>query len=161
MSTTDKVKLPEPFTWYKTHNFRSGVDYTYTHNSTHAEDWARLGSPLSTLYTSAQMLAMHEQGRLAGLEEGAEACDDVEEPRYYGYENPNTFSDGKAACISAIRSLAAASIGAKMGGRSDDGLLQRNRPIRGSRLWSPCSLWLSGRLCSLRTSYRVGGTLTG
>ena len=67
------------------------------------------------LYTEAQMLAMHEQGRLAGLGEAAEACDDVEEPRYYGYENPNTFSDGKAACMSAIRSLAAASIGAKMG----------------------------------------------
>ena len=89
MSATDKVKLPEPV--------RMSSDQGY------------LG------YTSAQMLAMHEQGRLAGLEEAAEACDDVEEPRYYGYENPNTFSDGKAACISAIRSLAAASIGAKMG----------------------------------------------
>ena len=111
-STTDKVKLPEPF------------DYAYKFSSPFGGDVWRMSSNAwngnrpqesTALYTEAQMLAMHEQGRLAGLEEAVEACDDVEEPRYYGYENPNTFSDGKAACMSAIRSLASASIGAKMG----------------------------------------------
>ena len=113
MSTTDKVKLPEPVAYL----VRKEFDEFYRASSeTAARTYAEIvGAEVIHLHTEAQMLAMHEQGRLAGLEEAVEACDDVEEPRYYGYENPNTFSDGKAACMSAIRALAAASIGAKMG----------------------------------------------
>lgn len=33
----------------------------------------------------------------------AEACDDVDEPAYYGYVNPNCFDDGRRACAAAIR----------------------------------------------------------
>lgn len=117
MTTTDKVKLPEPFAWYKTHNFRSGVDYTYTHNSTHAEDWASRGSPLSTLYTEAQMLAMHEQGRLAGLGQAALACEQQGGTMSMFAKTADARIDSHAIkrCSEAIRSLAAASIGAKMG----------------------------------------------
>jgi hypothetical protein len=35
------------------------------------------------------------------------AIDDIEEPRYTGYENPNTFQDGKWAAMDAIRSRTA------------------------------------------------------
>jgi hypothetical protein len=73
MASEHKVKLPEP-------------DFTLDGGET-------------PCYYQSTLLAMHEQGRLAGLEAAAEACDDVEEPRYYGYENPNTFSEGKAACM--------------------------------------------------------------
>ena len=45
------------------------------------------------------------EARDAALDAAFEACDDVDEPPYYGYENPNTFRDGKAACMSAIRAL--------------------------------------------------------
>lgn len=38
-------------------------------------------------------------------EECAAACDDVEEPAWYGYECPNTFQDGRSACASAIRAM--------------------------------------------------------
>jgi hypothetical protein len=116
MSTTDKVKLPEPF-WHAVVSKFEPVINKAIRRADVAEEYAQgyKGAEVIPLHTEAQMLAMHEQGRLAGLEEAAEACDDVEEPRYYGYENPNTFSDGKAACMSAIRALAAASIGAKMG----------------------------------------------
>jgi hypothetical protein len=39
------------------------------------------------------------------LEEALNACDDVEEPAWYGYECPNTFQDGQWACLAAIRAL--------------------------------------------------------
>lgn len=31
------------------------------------------------------------------------AIDDLEDPAWYGYENPNNFDDGKRACAAAIR----------------------------------------------------------
>ena len=40
------------------------------------------------------------------VSEAAAVCDDQEEPAWYGYENPNTFDDGKRACVSALRALA-------------------------------------------------------
>lgn len=40
---------------------------------------------------------------LAEREACAEACDDVDEPAYYGYVNPNCFDDGRRACAAAIR----------------------------------------------------------
>jgi hypothetical protein len=33
----------------------------------------------------------------------AQVCEEVEEPLYSGYENPNTFDDGKSFCAKAIR----------------------------------------------------------
>jgi hypothetical protein len=33
----------------------------------------------------------------------AQICDDVNEPAYFGYENPNSFDDGRRSCAAAIR----------------------------------------------------------
>lgn len=41
----------------------------------------------------------------AWLERALDVCDDIEEKRYYGYENPNTFQDAKWKCVDAIRAL--------------------------------------------------------
>lgn len=32
----------------------------------------------------------------------AQLCEDVEEPNWYGYENPYSFDDGARACLEAI-----------------------------------------------------------
>ena len=32
-----------------------------------------------------------------------QACWDVDEPAYLGYVNPNSFADGRRACVAAIR----------------------------------------------------------
>jgi hypothetical protein len=39
------------------------------------------------------------------LEEAARVCEEQEEPPYHGFENPNSFNDGKWACAAAIRAL--------------------------------------------------------
>jgi hypothetical protein len=75
--------------------------------------------------TSAQMLAMHEQGRLAGLEEAkakvrglisshCESTQRDEDPSAHCHEEDES-CDFVAAWHDVLRSLAAASIGAKMG----------------------------------------------
>ena len=56
----------------------------------------------ATVYVPKQ--EVQEAARQA-IERCAEVCDDQEEPAWYGYENPNTFDDGKRACASAIRAL--------------------------------------------------------
>lgn len=40
---------------------------------------------------------------LEATEHAARACDDVDEPSWTGYECPNTFGDGRAACAAAVR----------------------------------------------------------
>jgi hypothetical protein len=49
--------------------------------------------------------ACAKAARATALEEAQEACDNVEEPRWYGYENPYRFDDGARACVAAIRAL--------------------------------------------------------
>jgi hypothetical protein len=39
----------------------------------------------------------------AATERAARKCEDVDEPGWTGYECPNTFGDGVAACVAAIR----------------------------------------------------------
>jgi hypothetical protein len=59
--------------------------------------------PNMPVYTADQMRAAIKLEREAILA----AIDDIEEPRYTGYENPNTFQDGKWAAMDAIRSRTA------------------------------------------------------
>ena len=35
--------------------------------------------------------------------ECAKVCEEIEEPAWYSYENPNSFYDGSGACAAAIR----------------------------------------------------------
>jgi hypothetical protein len=62
------------------------------------------------IYTADQMQAYRaagaEHARRVALEEAAKLCDDVDEPSWHGYECPNTFQDGRAACAAAIRAAA-------------------------------------------------------
>jgi hypothetical protein len=60
--STDKVKLPEPV----------GRIYGYVGGRARVEWLRRPGGNRDPIYTEAQMLAMHEQGRLAGMREAAE-----------------------------------------------------------------------------------------
>ncbi len=46
--------------------------------------------------------AMHAYGRQVA-QMCADLADHVDEPPHYGYENPNTFDDGKRALVAAIR----------------------------------------------------------
>ena len=116
--STDKVKLPEPF------------DYAYKFSSPFGGDVWRMSSNAwngnrpqesTALYTEAQMLAMHEQGRLAGLEEAARAVADTPREEWvdgsdqWGNPCPARVYTTRAQYVAAIRSLAAASIGAKLG----------------------------------------------
>ena len=104
------------------------------------EPWARISSVMGkvmlfdapdfsmrkgdSVYTADQMqaygAACAKEARAAALLEAVEACDDVEEKPWYGYENPNTFSDGKAACMRAIRAMGGGKEGAKAKVLSDD-----------------------------------------
>ena len=61
------------------------------------------------LWTKIEMQAIRAYGdacRRLALEEAEKACDDVDEPAWYGYECPNTFQDGTNKCARAIRALA-------------------------------------------------------
>ena len=58
-----------------------------------------------SLYTAADLELAKQEATRQAMERCAEACDDQEEPAWYGYENPNTFDDGKRACAKAIRAL--------------------------------------------------------
>ena len=95
MSTTDKVKLPGP-------------DFTLDGGET-------------PCYYQSTLLAMHEQGRLAGLEEAARAVADTPREEWvdgsdqWGNPCPARVYTTRAQYVAAIRSLAAASIGAKLG----------------------------------------------
>jgi hypothetical protein len=60
--STDKVKPPEPV----------GRIYGYVGGRARVEWLRRPGGNRDPIYTEAQMLAMREQGRLAGLEERAD-----------------------------------------------------------------------------------------
>jgi len=65
-------------------------------------------------------LKRHESGRYCGpgtenmwegwqaainheRSECAKVCEEIEEPAWYSYENPNSFYDGSGACAAAIR----------------------------------------------------------
>ena len=52
-----------------------------------------------------QYLKGFQAGKEFALEEAARACDDVDEPGWYGYECPNTFQDGCLSCAAAIRAM--------------------------------------------------------
>ena len=50
-------------------------------------------------------LELMRQERDAAYERAAVVCEDVTEPVYYGYENPNSFQEGTFACAIAIRAM--------------------------------------------------------
>lgn len=54
----------------------------------------------------AAIEAARVEARAKAMEDFRVACDGLEEPAYYGYENPNTWQDGKRACMDAIEALA-------------------------------------------------------
>ncbi len=41
----------------------------------------------------------------SAIDAAVKLCEDVDEPRWYGYENPNTFTDGVVAYADAIKAL--------------------------------------------------------
>lgn len=70
------------------------------------KQWARAAG-LANQFVTAEMLAMFRRMCEFAAAAEREAClaaiDDVDEPRWYGYENPYTFDDGKRAVREAIR----------------------------------------------------------
>lgn len=54
-------------------------------------------------YTEAQIRDYGDRRAMAERERCAKICDDIDEPAWYGYECPNTFTDAKIMCAEAIR----------------------------------------------------------
>jgi hypothetical protein len=55
------------------------------------------------VFTAEQMHEFAEEAVKQERERCLAAIEAVEEPAYHGYENPNTFNDGKWAAMAAIR----------------------------------------------------------
>lgn len=64
----------------------------------------QFGATVTAYYTADQMRAYAEEAVRVEREACVAAVEDIEEKPWYGYENPNTFQDGKWAAMDAIRS---------------------------------------------------------
>ena len=67
------------------------------HRGTDVSGW------YSDAFTADQLKAFAEEAVRLEREAILAAIDDLEEPAWYGYENPNNFDDGKRAAMAAIR----------------------------------------------------------
>ena len=54
-------------------------------------------------FTADQMRSFAEEAVRLEREAILAVIEDLEEPAWYGYENPNNFDDGKRAAMAAIR----------------------------------------------------------
>lgn len=101
--SAEMPKMPEPVAWRYMHEGKPigihprTIDRYYRFEGEFID-----GEPL---YTADQMQVYALEATRQAMERCAEVCDDQEEPAWYGYENPNTFDDGRRACAKAIRAL--------------------------------------------------------
>lgn len=56
------------------------------------------------------MKSAYETGKLEEREACAKLCEGIEEPKWYGYENPNTYSSAVIDCADAIRERSNAAV---------------------------------------------------
>lgn len=57
----------------------------------------------SWTYAESPLRDYGDRRAMAERERAAKVCEDLEEPAWYGYECPNTFTDAKIMCAEAIR----------------------------------------------------------
>ena len=97
--------------WRKTLRFQSGrVEYSFTWQKEHADDWARLGKPLEPMVMQADALAAIKAARSQALEEAAALYGegDVAAPvgnSEWGETRQGGWIDGTWAYRDAIRRL--------------------------------------------------------
>lgn len=93
---TDQLPpLPEPFSYF----YMDGDTGRWTEYRRRPIN----GSEEEPLFDADQMRAYAQEAARQEREAILAAVDDLEEPAWYGYENPNNFDDGKRAAMTAIR----------------------------------------------------------
>ena len=96
-------KMPEPVAFLTRDD--DGEPAMLFFDKQEARGYCEADEEPDSLYTAADLELAKQEATRQAMERCAEACDDQEEPAWYGYENPNTFDDGKRACAKAIRAL--------------------------------------------------------
>lgn len=86
--------LPTPFRVFQ---------FRYDHSR--VPEYAPLmNRPMVPLFTADQMRAYAQEAVRQERKAILAALEDLEEPAWYGYENPHNFDDGKRAAMAVVRS---------------------------------------------------------